>query len=90
MTITAKYAATCPACHLAIAAGSKIEWSKGNPAKHSACAASPVAPTARVAPAQNRAARYYGGSRSRACKTGGNCSSSGSGKGCGSDECDGY
>lgn len=32
----------------------------------------------------------YGGGRRRACKTGGNCSSFGSGKSCGGYDCDGY
>ena len=103
MTITAKYAATCPACSKSIAAGSKIEWSKGSPARHAACAggsgaATPVMtvnsygrPVPESAAARvNRAAgaRRYGARRE--CKTGGNCSSFGSGRSCGAEECDGY
>lgn len=40
MTITAKYAATCPCCNRPISVGDKIEWSKGSKARHAACAAS--------------------------------------------------
>jgi len=39
MIITAKYPSTCACCRQPIAAGSKIEWSKGQPARHAACAA---------------------------------------------------
>ena len=38
MTITAKYASECPTCGRRIAAGEQIEWSKGKPARHAACA----------------------------------------------------
>jgi hypothetical protein len=38
MIITAKFASVCPCCRQPIAVGSKIEWSKGSPAKHVACA----------------------------------------------------
>lgn len=50
MTITAKYAATCPCCKSAIRPGDKIEWSKGSPAKHVSCASKTgSAPTTTVA-----------------------------------------
>ncbi len=38
MIITAKFASTCSCCRQPIAVGSKIEWTKGSPAKHTACA----------------------------------------------------
>lgn len=44
MTITAKYAATCPCCKSSIRPGDKIEWSKGSPAKHATCPAPAPAP----------------------------------------------
>ena len=50
-----------------------------------------VAPRGKVyvADAFNGYGRPRGGYR-RACKTGGNCSSFGSGRSCGADDCDGY
>jgi hypothetical protein len=42
MIITAKFASTCSCCRQPIAVGSKIEWSKGSPAKHVACSQGPV------------------------------------------------
>ena len=42
MTITAKFPGRCSACSGAIAVGAKIEWSKGQPARHIACASSPA------------------------------------------------
>ena len=54
MTITAKYAGTCTACHQPIAAGQQVEWERGvKGARHTHCAAaggvtpSPRAPYAR-------------------------------------------
>jgi hypothetical protein len=38
MIITAKFASRCSCCRQPIAVGSKIEWSKGSPARHVACA----------------------------------------------------
>lgn len=44
-----------------------------------------------IAAGAARASAYGGtGYRARGCKTGGNCSSFGSGKSCGADDCDGY
>ena len=40
MIITAKYASVCPCCSIRIVAGSKVEWSKGSPARHVGCAGS--------------------------------------------------
>lgn len=54
MVITAKYAATCPACRGSILPGERVEWSKGSPARHTACvagAASAPAPAAHQTPA---------------------------------------
>ena len=39
MLITAKYSSTCPTCRLPIAAGSRVEWVRGEKARHEACAA---------------------------------------------------
>jgi hypothetical protein len=38
MTITAKYASRCPDCGDSIHVGAQIEWKKGAPARHAACA----------------------------------------------------
>ena len=43
MTITARYPSRCAACHQPIAAGDRIEWTKGQQARHQACAAQPSA-----------------------------------------------
>lgn len=37
MTITAKFPGTCPACGGEITPGTKIEWSKGEKARHTDC-----------------------------------------------------
>jgi hypothetical protein len=37
MTITAKFASVCPCCNVRIQPGSKVEWSKGEKARHVAC-----------------------------------------------------
>ena len=57
-TITAKYASTCSACHGAIAVGTKIEWTKGQPARHVECPARRTTPTevCRTTPARVPAA----------------------------------
>lgn len=39
MTITAKFASTCPVCQRRIAPGQEVEWKKGSPAKHVGCKA---------------------------------------------------
>lgn len=63
MTITARYAATCSTCRRPIAPGAKIEWSKGQPVRHTSCSAAAMAPaTART-------------SRSRGTWTGCRCGS---------------
>lgn len=51
MTITAKFASTCPCCNRPIVPGAKVEWTKGTKARHVLCviaagttgAASPLA-----------------------------------------------
>lgn len=54
MTITAKYATRCATCGQPIAAGEKIEWAKGSPARHTSCTAT----TTRTAvPKSSRSAR---------------------------------
>ena len=98
MIITAKFASTCSCCRQPIAVGSKIEWSKGAPAKHVACAQGPSS-TVSAAPARssrnwdpsrfNGYGRPKGGYR-KACVSDGNCSSIGSGRSCGGHDCDGF
>lgn len=55
MTITAKFAGTCPACGRPIAVGSQIEWERGAKARHMTCTsparASRSRPPATVRPA---------------------------------------
>lgn len=43
MTITAKFESTCPNCRSRIAAGERVEWNKGEKARHTVC--TPVAAT---------------------------------------------
>lgn len=38
MIITAKYASVCPVCRQRIQVGSRVRWSKGSQAQHTACA----------------------------------------------------
>ncbi len=47
MKITAKYASECPACHVRIAVGSQVEWSRGSAARHVTCG--PVTAVAKAA-----------------------------------------
>lgn len=42
MTITARYPSRCAACHQPIAVGASIEWSKGQPARHTTCSGASV------------------------------------------------
>lgn len=96
MIITAKFASVCPCCRQPIAVGSRIEWSKGSPAKHVACAQGAAAASSPVRRASNYDAQKFngygrprGGFR-KACVSGGNCSSFGSGRSCGGHDCDGF
>ena len=50
MIITAKFASTCSCCRSAIAVGSKIEWTKGAPARHVTCAGPGVSSVRAAAP----------------------------------------
>jgi hypothetical protein len=43
MTITARYASTCPICSARIVPGTQVEWRKGSPARHVSCTSAPVA-----------------------------------------------
>lgn len=54
MVITAKFASVCPCCSIRIVAGSKVEWSKGSPARHVACTASATRTTVSAAPGASR------------------------------------
>lgn len=57
MSITAKYAATCATCHGPVTPGQQIEWTKGQPVRHTACAAG-SRPTAAVStPAKGSCAK---------------------------------
>ena len=42
MKITAKFSTTCPCCNVRISAGTEVEWAKGSPARHVACASKPA------------------------------------------------
>jgi hypothetical protein len=45
MTITAKFASFCPTCGKTIKRGEKVEWTKGEKARHTTCGApTPAAP----------------------------------------------
>lgn len=56
MIITAKFASVCPCCSARIAVGSKVEWSKGEKARHVTCggAAASVSGARSQAPARRR------------------------------------
>ena len=58
MTITARYASTCPCCRAPIAVGSKVEWRKGSPARHVTCAGTSAA--APRAPSRGRMGSGHG------------------------------
>lgn len=88
MQITAKFPGRCAKCGGSIAAGTVIEWSKSGGSSHVSCPAGGAKVAA--APAQPRRAGAYQGRRGKACITGGNCSSFGSGRSCGGHDCDGY
>jgi hypothetical protein len=48
VTITARFASICPACQQPIPVGAPIEWTRGQPAQHAACAAAPLTPFRRI------------------------------------------
>jgi hypothetical protein len=68
MIIAAKFASVCPCCNSRIVPGSKVEWSKGSPAKHTACSGA-VASTISARPA----GRSYTSSSSRGRWNGCSC-----------------
>lgn len=98
MTITAKFASTCTTCHRPVSIGARVEWVKGvSGVRHTDCAVSTGAPaSSRRARGKNwDPSRFNGygakkGGYVKACVTGGNCSSFGSGRSCGGHDCDGY
>lgn len=57
MIITAKFASVCPVCSQRIAVGGRVEWSKGDKARHAACAGATAAVSAPVAAPS--ASRYW-------------------------------
>lgn len=58
MIITAKFASVCPCCSIRIVAGTKVEWSKGSPARHVACSGSATSNVVTVSrPAARRSYR---------------------------------
>lgn len=70
MIIVAKFASVCPCCSQRIQPGSRVEWSKGAPAKHTACAQGPShGPAAVLGMTTVKVAdmprRRYSGSRGR-------------------------
>src|SRR5688572_29691290 len=48
MTITARFSSICPVCRTEIAAGARVEWNRGERARHLACA-NPAAGTFQAA-----------------------------------------
>lgn len=95
MIIIAKYASSCPVCHGPIQVGGKVEWVKGSPARHAACAGATSATVSNQKPQNWSPNQFNGygarrGGYSRACSSGGNCSSIGSGRSCGGHDCDGH
>lgn len=79
MTITARYASTCPCCSARIAVGEQVEWTQGSPARHVSCAvatkaglsASPqIAPGLRIGSPSAPARRYVSTSPRSGCACG--------------------
>lgn len=74
MTITAKYAATCPCCNGPITPGTQIEWSKGAKARHVSCTPASGTPAGtylgRVVVADMPRQRTYGRGRWTGCSCG--------------------
>lgn len=63
MIIIAKFTSVCPCCSNRIAVGEKIDWSKGEKARHVACAGKPstaTQPTARRSYTPARAGKWNG------------------------------
>ncbi len=68
MTITAKFASVCPCCNVRITPGTKVEWSKGSPARHVTCTGAPA--VARVMVADMPRRRPTGRGRWTGCSCG--------------------
>lgn len=60
MIITAKFASICPCCNARIEVGSKVEWSRGEKARHVACAGKPAVAST-TAPRRSYGRRYASG-----------------------------
>ena len=58
MNITARFASSCPCCRTVIQPGTTVEWSKGAPARHTACQAAPASSAASPAPRAARRSNY--------------------------------
>lgn len=54
MTITARYASTCPTCRGPVTPGQRVEWTRGSKAVHTSCSAGTPAPAPRSAPSRSR------------------------------------
>lgn len=62
MIISAKFASVCSVCSAHIDVGSKIEWSKGEKARHVACVGKPATASPQRAPRNTYYQRRgYGG-----------------------------
>ena len=65
MQIVAKFTSVCPVCRTRIEVGAKVEWSKGEKARHVACAGKPATASPQRAPRNTRNTYYerrgYGG-----------------------------
>ena len=75
MTITAKFASICPCCNVRITPGTKVEWTKGSPARHVTCTSSSTTQAApaymtRVMVADMPRRQSSGGSRRTGCPCG--------------------
>jgi hypothetical protein len=60
MIIIAKFAGTCPCCSVRIDVGNKVEWSKGEKAKHVACGGSSTVSKSVARPAARTSSRRSG------------------------------
>ncbi len=60
MVITARFSSVCPSCHVSIAIGTSVEWSRGTKARHVDCTTASQAPTEprRSAPASRYRSHY--------------------------------
>jgi len=71
MIIAAKFASVCPVCSQRIVPGTRVEWSKGSPARHTACAQGSATPVRGAAPASRYSSgRAAGRGRRTGCACG--------------------